>query len=305
MRMNKPLLFFMMGMVLLMLSTSCVAKKMSLNSETRLKQDTLHMQVESEKSQTRSVRELTYARRVYDNQVYTENIVGGMSFRLEAGSKNISVPGALKLRKNKMIRIQLFIPILGSEVGRMDFTPDYVLIVDRIHKQYIKADYNQVDFLQKQGLNFYSLQALFWNQLLVPGNTKVSDSDLKRFSVSLDEKGELIPLTLKNGSMTYNWNTDKTSAKIQEAIITFKDTKYGTSTLNWKYSDFKNIGVKQFPASQIFEFVTHATRKEQKVKVTINMDELGTSSDWSLDTELSPKYKQVDVQEVLGQIMNM
>ena len=62
MRMNKPLLFFMMGMVLLMLSTSCVAKKMSLNSETRLKQDTLHMQVESEKSQTRSVRELTYAR---------------------------------------------------------------------------------------------------------------------------------------------------------------------------------------------------------------------------------------------------
>jgi hypothetical protein len=105
--------------------------------------------------------------------------------------------------------------------------------------------------------------------------------------------------------MTYNWNTDKTSAKIQEAIIAFKDTKYGTSTLNWKYSDFKNIGVKQFPASQIFEFVTHATRKEQKVKVTINMDELGTSSDWSLETELSPKYKQVDVQEVLGQIMNM
>lgn len=35
------------------------------------------------------------------------------------------------MRKDKMIRLRLFVPIIGTEVGRIDFTPDYVLVVDR------------------------------------------------------------------------------------------------------------------------------------------------------------------------------
>lgn len=61
---------------------------------------------------------------------------------------------------------------MGSEVGRLEFTPDYVLVIDRMHKEYLKGDYNQLDFLRDNGLNFYSLQALFWNQALPPGNTE-------------------------------------------------------------------------------------------------------------------------------------
>ena len=131
--------------------------------------------------QSEALKKLTFVQKVSDNQVYSKNIVGNMSFSLQMGSKDISVPGALRMRKDQVIRIQLFIPILGTEVGRLEFTPDYVLIIDRLHKEYIKADYNQVDFLKKQGVNFYSLQALFWNQLLLPGNQRVSESDLKKF----------------------------------------------------------------------------------------------------------------------------
>lgn len=61
-----------------------------------------------------------------------------MTFEIKMGSKDISVPGSLKMRKDEVIRLQLFIPILGTEVGRLEFTPDYVLIVDRLHKEYIK-----------------------------------------------------------------------------------------------------------------------------------------------------------------------
>ena len=43
-----------------------------------------------------------------------------------------------------------------------------------------EADDYGYDFLKKNGLNFYSLQALFWNQLLVPGETSVTDKDLTR-----------------------------------------------------------------------------------------------------------------------------
>ena len=58
-----------------------------------------------------------------------------------------------------------------------------------MHKEYIKADYTQVDFLKKQGISFYSLQALFWNQLLLPGERTVKESDLKKFDARLDVAG--------------------------------------------------------------------------------------------------------------------
>lgn len=287
---------------LMMLLASCGSKHV-LVKESQVK-DTLKVQSSSEAS-SNALLMLTFARKVYDTQVYSPNITGSITFNLVAGDRDITVPGSLHMRKNKMIRLQLFIPLLGTEVGRMDFTPDYVLIVDRMHKQYIKADYSQIDFLKKQGLNFYSLQALFWNQLLVPGKDKLSDSDLKDFDVRLDGKFQNIPLTLQKGKMNYSWEADRMSGRINQAKITYRDNKYGASTLNWKYSDFTHVGVKLFPATQVFEFTTAAARPVRKVKVSIEMEKVKTDNGWSTETPLSPKYKQVDAQDVLSKIMNM
>ncbi len=68
-------------------------------------------------------KKLAFVQKVADNQVYAKNIVGNMTFNLQAADKDITVPGKLSMRKDEVIRIQLFIPILGSEVGRLEFTP--------------------------------------------------------------------------------------------------------------------------------------------------------------------------------------
>ena len=70
------------------------------------------------------------------------------------GSKDVTVPGSVHMRKDKVIRIQLFVPLLGSEIGRLEFTPDYVLVMDRFNRQYVKGDYNQLDFLRDNGISF-------------------------------------------------------------------------------------------------------------------------------------------------------
>ena len=205
--------------------------------------------------QSEALKKLTFVQKVSDNQVYSKNIVGNMSFSLQMGNKDISVPGALRMRKDQVIRIQLFIPILGTEVGRLEFTPDYVLIIDRLHKEYIKADYNQVDFLKKQGVNFYSLQALFWNQLLLPGNQRVSESDLKKFDADLDAAGDVVPVTFKQGNMPYAWGADRNTGRILQSDVKYK-TANSNSVLHIDYSNFKNVGVKQFPASLKLKFMT-------------------------------------------------
>ena len=196
------------------------------------------------------------------------------------------------MRKDVVIRLQLSMPLIGSEVGRLEFTPTYVLVVDRIHKQYVKADYHELDFLQQNGLNFYSLQALFWNQLLLPGAQKVSEGDLEKFDVNAHVGGDLLPVTLTTG-------------RIVSAIIKYVSKDHGVSTLNWKYNDFKAVGTKMFPASQTFDFTTTASKKIQKMEVTIEMNGVRTDSDWDPETSVSNKYKKVEPKDVLGKLLSM
>jgi hypothetical protein len=127
---------------------------------------------------------------------------------MNTGKKKISVPASLHMRKDDVIRIQLFVPIIGTEVGRLEFTKDYVLIIDRLHKQYIKADYSKIDFLQNRGVGFYVLQALFWNQLFIPGTKKVGEEQLSQYDVDLKFAGTTLPVLLRQRKMLFSWAAD-------------------------------------------------------------------------------------------------
>lgn len=47
----------------------------------------------SDSRQSETLKKLAFVQKVSDNQVYTKNIVGNMSFTLQAGDKDITVPG--------------------------------------------------------------------------------------------------------------------------------------------------------------------------------------------------------------------
>lgn len=243
--------------------------------------------------------------KVADNKVYATNIVGNASITIQGEGKDISVPGAVRMRRDQVIRLQVFIPLLGTEVGRIEFTPQYVLVIDRMHKEYVKADYTQVDFLKANGLNFYSLQALFWNELFLPGEQKVKDADLRQFSVSSGDGGAMVPLRLDKGSMSYVWKADRSTGRIGEAEVAYKSQAHGTSALNWQYSGFTAVGVKQFPATQTFRFTTTATQKQRSVSLTFKMNSVKTNSDWDATTEVSPKYKRIETSDILKKLLQL
>lgn len=277
----------------------------SLNEEidgigTKMQKDSV-LSIDS----TLSIQKLSFVQKVFDKQLYAKNIVGSLSFNVKSGDKDITLPGSLRMRKDEVIRLQIFIPLLGSEVVRLEFTPTYVLFIDRVHKEYVKADYSEVDFLKKQGLNFYSLQALFWNQLLLPGTKNVSESDLKKFDVNLISKNNYFPISYKQKQVNFTWNANKTSGAIESMRATFNNSAKQTSVLNWTYKDFKNVGVKQFPASQSFNLQAVVNKKVQSAEVNLVMNEVTTKSDWEAQTVVSDKYKNVPPTELFGKILNM
>ena len=287
---------FLWLMLMALVVVSCGTKKTVVDSSTDVKTVTGTEDAEQLK--------LNYMRRVYDNAVYTQNIVSNIDFSIDTGSKDISVGGSLHMRKDDVIRIQLTAFGL-MEVGRLEFTKDYVMIVDRIHKEYIKADYNKVSFLQRNGLNFYSLQALFWNMLFMPGTKTVTDDMLKQFALNLQSSSVMVPVNLKQGNMSYVWQTESKTGQIKQTEITYADKSSGTTKIICKYDDFKPVGTKMFPHMLTLNGKTQATQKPRDVKVGIKLKGVKMDKDWETRTTLSGKYKAVSVEEVLEKITSL
>ncbi|MBQ6208324.1 MAG: DUF4292 domain-containing protein [Prevotella sp.] len=248
---------------------------------------------------------VAFVQRVAENQVSAKNIVGDMSFNIKMGEKDVTVPGSVHMRKDEVIRLQLFIPLLGSEVGRLEFTPNEVLVVDRMHKEYVQADYNQLSFLKNNGLTFYTLQALFWNELLVPGSSSVKSKDYPSFEVGTDQGNDSKPLSMKKGNISYRWLAAKESGLITNATVSYQSSSHGASDLVWDYGNFTPVGTKQFPALQNIKFTTTSSNKLKKVEVNIKMKEVKTTEKWDVKTTVSNKYKKVEANDILGKLLKM
>lgn len=252
-------------------------------------------------AETLSVKKMSAVMRVNDNAVTTETISSKIKFNIKTGSKDITVPGTLRMKKDDVIRLHLQIPILGSEAGRLEFTKDYVLILDRIHKEYIKADYNQVEFLKRNGLTFHSLQALFWNQLFMPGKESLTIDDMKEFDMDLPSGA----ITLKKGKMTYSWQTNS-QALIEKTSVVYSSAKDGDTKVDVGYSDFLPLGVKQFPSEISIDMNTGSLKgKKKNIQVNLTLNNPSTDGKWETRTEVSKKFKQVSVEDVLGRLMNL
>ena len=208
----------------------------------------------------------------------------------------MSLTGNLKMKRDDVIQMQLM--AFGFvEAGRMEFTKDYVLIIDRINKQYLKVPYNYVDFLRNSGINFYTLQALFWNELFKPGQQSVDKTTMANYTTSVE--GDDAIISLEEGKMNYSWLANNQSGRIKMTNIAYRDPFKGNTQLNWEYTEFTKMGKKLFPNNMKVTMTT----PEKEVKLGIKLNYLGNESDWETRTKVSDKYREVDVDQILRRFM--
>ena len=236
--------------------------------------------------------------RVNDNaQEDMQYVSSKIKFSVEVGQQSIALTGNLRMKRDDVIRLQLM--AFGFvEAARLEFTKDYVLIMDRINKQYLKAPYNYVDFLRNSGINFYTLQALFWNELFQPSKVKLDATDMAKFSISSLGDGEAI-IEYTEGKMDYSWLTYEQSGRIRMANITYRDRLQGNTQLNWDYRTFSRLGEKLFPS----DMGVTLTTPSKEVKLGIRLNYLGTENEWDTRTTISNKYREVTVDEILRRFM--
>lgn len=244
------------------------------------------------------VQKQEFLQKVNDNAQHARFITSKVKFSVEVGAQQLTLTGNLKMKRDDVIRLQLM--AFGFvEAGRLEFTKEYVLVMDRINKQYLKVPYQQLDFLRNSGLDFYALQALFWNELFQPGKTRMTDELLKGYTTDLDADDAVI--SMENGKLSYRWLADKSSAQVKMANILYKDKFRGNYQLNWDYLDFKANGRKKFPMDHKIKF----TAPDKEVKFDMILNYMGAEEDWEPRTEVSGKYRQVTVDEILRRFMSL
>ena len=239
-----------------------------------------------------------FLQKVKNNTVQKMFVTSKLKFTVEMGDRKMTLTGNMRMKRDDVIQLQLM--AFGFvEAGRLEFTNDYVLVMDRVNKQYLKTPYRNVAFLRNSGINFHTLQALFWNELFLPGQEGVDSTMFQRFATTRGGDEVIISLEEEGSKMNYSWLANDKTGQIKMANIAYRDHIKGNTQLNWDYQEFAKMGNQEFPSNMTVTITT----QDKELKLGIKLNYLDNKSEWETRTVVSDKYHQVTIEEILQRFM--
>lgn len=220
-----------------------------------------------------------------------------MTFSLRSNDRNVSLGGTLRMKRDEVIQLSLY--ALGiMEVGRMEITPDYFMVIDKVGRQYMKASFADVPFLSTAGVNFRTLQALFRGELFLLSDKAPAD---RLFTKTLDgTMAKLVNADSRLAVLTFM--VDAVTALNRQTIVSPSKTSDATPYFQWEYSEYRQLGSKQFPVRHLIT-VNSGTKP---VSVGITLSGLKNEQGWATRTEVPKQnYTEVSIDKVLQRLMSI
>ena len=271
--MTKRISYLLMTVLMVALLASCSATKSIKTSHS-----------------IEGMTEKEFVEHVIDNAGGWHALTAKMALSVDLGKGTTKVNGTLRIKKGEVIQMSIA-PFLGIEVARAEISPDGILVIDRMNKRYVEVSFAEVEALAKANLDFHTLQALFLNELFLPGKGDLTARDASLFKVEPEAEG--VWLNVKRAKrFGYHFLAEAPEALLKESYIGLNGTPYG---LRWKYEDFRSLGKKNFPTDMKLAF----EGGKKPVKAAFALSRLSTDADWETRTEISPKYNKVELEEIL------
>lgn len=158
-----------------------------------------------------------------------------------------------------------------------------------------KVPFDELKNLAKADLDFHTLQALFMNEIFLPGKKVLTVRDISSFAVRPENENALIEV--KNGKhFAYRFRTNTNDGLLKESHIGLSGTQYG---INWRYDKFRPLEQRQFPGTMTVSFEGAA----KPVTAVFELSRLSTNKDWEAHTEVPGKYERIELQDLLKQLI--
>lgn len=221
-----------------------------------------------------------------------ESISGSLRFSIKPGnkSKNTTIDGQLRLKKDELIQLSLRIPIIGSEAARVVITPEFVMIIDRLNKQYFYESMETIKGESPFDFDFYSLQALFSNHLFIAGKPVISETDFNSMSLREDEYFVYINNKDSQG-INYDFLSDYTYRILKTEMYKTKEKV----NMSWEYQDFGlTSNNRLFPMKMQMEL----TLPEDLISMNFSFSSVDVNTEFNSEVSIPSKYQQISFEQV-------
>lgn len=226
--------------------------------------------------------------------VEREALTAKMSLALDVSGKTTRVNGTMRIKKGEVIQLSIA-PLLGIEIARAEISPYGVLVIDRMNKRYVRVTFTELQELTNAQLDFHTLQALFLNEIFLPGKKDLTSRDLSAFDIELVGRDVRLDVR-KTKRFAYTFLMQGTEALLKESLVGLKDANYA---LSWKYENFRSLGQKQFPNTMTLSFMG----LKKPMNATFSLSRLTANSNWESYTKVSDKYEQVKLEDLIKRLL--
>lgn len=238
---------------------------------------------------------MAYKKKLFANSQTDETLTARLGVNVKMGGKSLSCNGSLRMKRDDVVQLSLTLPLIGTEVGRLECTPTEVLLIDRFNKQYIRGTYSDVSFLSQTGLDFYAFQSMLWDELFVPGERNV-ESSLSRFRMS--KSGQHTSLLLSDTPrLEYSFLTLTSQAVVDRVSIRSKQAGE-KGELVCKYSDFQTVSGKPFPTTMQLDIRDLGS----DITLKLNLSRIGHETKWETRTNVPAKYTRLQTKDIFGHL---
>ena len=121
---------------------------------------------------------------------------------------SLSIGGTMRMKTHERVQISLLMPILRTEVARIEVTPDEVLLVDRMNKRFVRATKAELKNVLSKNVEFSRLEKILMDASLPGGKTELTGKDIGIPSLE-KAKVQLYEFSTQEFSMTPTELTSK------------------------------------------------------------------------------------------------
>ena len=75
----------------------------------------------------------------------------------------------MKMKGGERVQLSILMPILRTEIARLEITPDEILLVDRMNKRYVRASRSELNDILPKEARFSKLEKLLLDASLPEG----------------------------------------------------------------------------------------------------------------------------------------